>query len=159
MVFFHNPNEKNGYLSNWYMSKFVYNSVEFSSMEQYMMYSKALLFNDVEIAKLIMHTHDVARIKELGRAVRGFNNDVWTINRVRIVKEGLYAKFMQNDRLRERLLSTGNEILAECAVRDKIWGIGLSMKDERRFDTSKWRGENLLGICLMEVRDDIIRSQ
>ena len=44
-------------------------------------------------------------------------------------------------------------ILAECAVKDRIWGIGLSMKDENRYDKSKWRGENLLGYTLMMVRE------
>ena len=49
-------------------------------------------------------------------------------------------------------MATGDAMLAECAVQDHIWGIGLSMKDERRFDVSEWRGQNLLGYALMEVR-------
>ena len=48
--------------------------------------------------------------------------------------------------------STGTAILAECAVKDRIWGIGLSMKDLKRFDITQWRGQNLLGYALMEVR-------
>ena len=39
----------------------------------------------------------------------------------------------QNSKLREQLLSTGNDILAECAVQDVIWGIGLSMSDSKRY--------------------------
>ena len=50
---------------------------------------------------------------------------------------------------------TGEEIIAECAVKDRIWGIDLSMKDENRFSTDKWRGQNLLGKILMQVREDI----
>ena len=46
IICFHNPDEENGYLSNWYMSYFKVDGVEFSSMEQYMMYKKALCFND-----------------------------------------------------------------------------------------------------------------
>ena len=41
IICFHNPDEENGYLSNWYPSRFVADDVEFSSMEQYMMYRKA----------------------------------------------------------------------------------------------------------------------
>ena len=70
-----------------------------------------------------------------------------------IVYEGLLAKFSQNDELKDSLVNTGNVILAECAVKDRIWGIGLSMKDENRYDKSKWRGENLLGYTLMMVRE------
>lgn len=43
----------------------------------------------------------------------------------------------------------------ECAVNDLIWGIGLSMHDEARFDRRKWRGENLLGYALMLMREKI----
>ena len=50
IICFHNPDEENGYLSNWYPSRFVVDDVEFSSMEQYMMYRKACCFNDAEIA-------------------------------------------------------------------------------------------------------------
>ncbi len=42
--------------------------------------------------------------------------------------------------------------LAECAVQDKIWGIGLSMKNEKRFDMTQWKGQNLLGFSIMMVR-------
>ena len=60
-----------------------------------------------------------------------------------IVYEGLVAKFSQNEDLKKRLLETGNDVLAECAVKDRIWGIGLSMNDPDRHDMLKWRGQNL----------------
>lgn len=53
------------------------------------------------------------------------------------------------------MIVTGEAVLAECAVKDRIWGIGLSMKDERRFDLDAWKGQNLLGYALMEVRRDL----
>lgn len=46
VICFHNNNEENGYLSNWYPSTFTHNGITFSSMEQYMMYRKALSFGD-----------------------------------------------------------------------------------------------------------------
>lgn len=42
-----------------------------------------------------------------------------------------------------------------CAVKDRIWGIGLSMKDSDRLDQTKWQGQNLLGFTLMRVRDEL----
>lgn len=152
MICFHNPNEENGYLSNWYMSDFVVDAIKFSSMEQYMMYYKAMVFKDIESMKKILSTNDVAKIKKLGRLVKNFDDVVWDSVKVGIVERGLMAKFIWNSDLMAKLLATGDEILAECAVRDKVWGIGLSMKDPKRFDTSLWRGINLLGICLMNVR-------
>ena len=153
VICFHNPDEDNGYLSNWYLSKFIANDMTFSSMEQYMMYKKAECFKDKDTAKKILATDDVARIKALGRLVSNYNGSYWNGVRQIIVYEGLLAKFSQNEDLKERLKSTGNDILAECAVRDKIWGIGLSMKNSDRFDIDKWNGQNLLGYALMMVRE------
>lgn len=155
IICFHNPDEENGYLSNWYSSSFVMGNIVFSSVEQYMMYQKATCFQDGKIASQILNTDDVARIKELGRLVKGYDDSYWSGIRQMIVYEGLLAKFAQNAELKEQLLNTGDAILAECAVKDLIWGIGLSMKDPERFDQTKWRGKNLLGYTLMMVRDRV----
>ena len=155
IICFHKPNEENGYLSNWYLSRFIVNEITFSSMEQYMMYNKAIVFSDKEIAKQILETDDVSLIKDLGRKVKNYNDNYWNGVRQIIVYEGLYAKFSQNEELKKQLLSTGNAILAECAVRDLIWGIGLSMHDPDRFDRNKWRGQSLLGYATMRVREKL----
>ena len=143
IICFHNPDEENGYLSNWYRSYFKVNGIEFSSMEQYMMYRKAVCFNDRGSADKILETDDVAEIKALGRGVSGYDDHYWNGVRHVIVYEGLVAKFSQNEDLKEKLLGTGNDILAECAVKDRIWGIGLSMNDPDRHDMTKWKGSEL----------------
>ena len=155
IVCFHNPDEENGYLSNWYLSKFTVDDIMFSSMEQYMMYRKANCFHDDKIATQILETNDVAKIKALGRLVSGYDDHYWNGVRQIIVYEGLIAKFTQNPQLLQLLKNTKNDILAECAVKDKIWGIGLSMTDPDRFNPVKWKGQNLLGYALMMVRDKI----
>ena len=153
IICFHNPDEENGYLSNWYLSPFTFDEVSFSSMEQYMMYRKALTFGDDKVASDILITSDVAKIKALGRLVSGYDESSWNGIRQIVVYEGLLAKFSQNPELKVQLKSTGDAILAECAVKDRIWGIGLSMHDPNRFDRRKWQGQNLLGYTLMMVRE------
>ncbi len=155
VICFHNSNEENGYLSNWYHSDFMVDGMKFSSMEQFMMYRKAVCFHDNLIAKQILETEDVAAIKALGREVSNYDDHVWNGVRQITVYEGLLAKFSQNDDLKKKLESTGNAILAECAVRDRIWGIGLSMHDPRRMNPKQWNGKNLLGYTLMMVRDKV----
>ena len=155
VVCFHNPNEENGYLSNWYMSDFIIDGIKFSSMEQFMMYMKAVTFNDKRSADKILAVSDVAEIKELGRAVKDYKNVTWNGVRQVIVYKGLLEKFKQNTELRERLLATGDAVLAECSVSDIIWGIGLSMHDKDRFDLDKWKGRSLLGFALMQVREEL----
>ena len=127
---FHNPDEENGWMSNWYPSFFELGGFSFSSLEQYMMYSKAVL-------------------------VAGYNDVVWNGVRQIIVYQGLLAKFTQSAALGEKLKETGASVLAECAVHDKIWGIGLSMHDPNRYNMQKWQGQNLLGFSLMQVRAQI----
>lgn len=155
IVCFHNPDEENGYLSNWYQASFDISGIKFSSVEQFMMYRKAVCFNDDVVAAQILETNDAARIKKLGRLVSGYDDNYWNGIRQIVVYEGLLAKFSQNQELKERLTDTSNDILAECAVRDQIWGIGLSMKDPDRLNRTKWRGQNLLGYTLMMVRERV----
>ena len=136
IIGFHNPDEEYGFLSNWRLSDFVVSGIEFSSLEQYMMYQKAVVFKDEEIASQILKTNDVAEIKSLGRAVRNYDDHVWNGVRPILVYEGLTAKFSQNEDLKRLLKETDDAVLAECAVKDRIWGIGLS----DRLDRSKWQG-------------------
>ena len=155
IIGFHNPDEVNGYLSNWYLANFIVDGIEYSSMEQYMMHQKALMFNDNNIAEQIMNTTNVGKIKALGRSILNYNDTMWNGVRQVIVYKGLLEKFRQNSKLREQLLSTGNDILAECAVQDIIWGIGLSMSDTKRYELESWKGQNLLGFSLMLVRENL----
>ena len=155
VIGFHNPDEPYGFLSNWYLSEFTLDGITFSSMEQYMMYQKAVLFEDADVAEQILETDDVVIIKELGRKVSGYIDSVWNGMRQVIIYKGLLEKFRQNEDLGKALLNTGNNILAECAVKDRIWGIGLSMTDERRNEINAWNGQNLLGYSLMLVRDEL----
>lgn len=155
VICFHNPDEEYGFLSNWYLSTFTIKGRTFSSLEQYMMWCKAICFGDNEIAKKIIDTDDVALIKKLGRSVSKYDENYWNGVRQIVVYKGLIAKFTQNEELKLKLKATGNDVLAECAVKDNIWGIGLSMKDPNRFESSKWKGKNLLGYTLMIVRETL----
>ena len=158
IIGFHNPEEEYGFLSNWFLSDFRLDNINFTSMEQFMMYRKALCFHDQAIAKQILSIDDVARIKELGRLVGGYDDRIWSGIRQIIVYEGLLAKFSQNTDLRKNLLDTGDALLAECAVRDRIWGIGLSMTDPKRLEPAQWKGQNLLGYALMMARERIRKT-
>ena len=72
-----------------------------------------------------------------------------------IVKRGVKAKFKQNKDILEKLLGTGNELLAECSPYDKKWGIGIDIDDPDRLVMQKWKGQNFLGRILMEVREEL----
>lgn len=153
VICFHKPGEPNDYLSNWYCSDFILDGMRFNSVEQYMMYNKAITFGDTETAQKILNTNNFKLMKQLGREVHNYNDRVWSSIRYDVVKAGVLAKFSQNAGLAEKLLNTGNSLLAECAVRDRIWGIGLGMSNPDRFNPAMWKGQNLLGKVLMDVRN------
>ena len=71
VICFHNPEEENGYLSNWYLSNFMVDKVMFTSMEQFMMYRKADCFGDTDIVAQIMHTKNVLVSKNQGGVYQG----------------------------------------------------------------------------------------
>ena len=70
---------------------------------------------------------------------------------------GNWCTFNQNRDLREFLLSTGDSVLVEASPYDAIWGIRLAASSPEAQDPMKWRGRNLLGFALMEVRDELRR--
>ena len=139
-------------LSQWWECAFNINGVTYNTAEQYMMAQKALLFGDKETFNEIMTACTPNEFKALGRKVKNFSQDIWDANKESIVYEGNYAKFSQNNELRQYLLETGNLILVEASPYDTIWGIGMSQDDPNILDESKWRGLNLLGKTLMKVR-------
>ncbi|WP_136668192.1 NADAR family protein [Flavobacterium sp. H122] len=142
-------------LSQWYSSEFSINDMNFTSAEQWMMYSKAKLFNDNETMLAIIQEHKPNVLIKLGRRVKGFKEDIWLSKRREILYEGNYAKFSQDDNLKSFLKNTNKMILAEASSVDLIWGIGFSVNDLNRFDQNKWRGLNLLGEILMDIRAKI----
>ena len=142
-------------LSQWYPCVFEVDGVRYTSAEQYMMAEKAKLFGDEEIRAEILGTSDPKKCKSFGRKVKNFNKTVWDQEKRLIVSVGNFEKFMQNDDLRNFLLSTGDKVLVEASPTDRIWGIGLGKNNPYALDPVKWRGENLLGFILMEVRNEI----
>lgn len=140
-------------LSQWWECDFEKDGLKFGSTEHWMMYQKALLFNDIEIAKQILKVSTPGEAKTLGRKVANFDNDTWNEHRMNIVIEGNCLKFAQNEDLKTFLLNTKQRVLVEASPVDEIWGVGLSKNSNKINDPNNWRGLNLLGFALMEVRD------
>lgn len=139
--------------SQWYLSDFQVDGILYSCAEKYMMAEKARLFNDYETLEEILCAKDQPEIKALGRKIKNFNEEIWNKEKYNIVKKGNLAKFSQDKNLKEFLLSTEDKIIVEASPYDCIWGIGMSANDENITNPREWKGENLLGFALMEVRE------
>lgn len=144
--------------SQWYQSDFIIENRTYSCAEQYMMAQKALLFEDNRSFEQIMAASDPKEIKSLGRGVKGFDPVKWEEEKYGIVRKGNFAKFTQRPELRDFLLSTEGKILVEASPYDRIWGVGMGESNEDIINPLKWRGQNLLGFILMDIRDSIIET-
>lgn len=145
-----------------------------------MMHQKAILFGDEAIAVAILDADHPRKVKRLGRAVQGFDEEVWDREREGIVKRANWCKFtypvdvgnsagsedgpawklgvgkdakeVKTPSFRQVLLSTGNRELVEASPYDRIWGIGFREADAEQ-NRDSW-GLNLLGKALMAVREE-----
>jgi ribA/ribD-fused uncharacterized protein len=143
--------------SQWYPGPFEINDINYKTTEHWMMAQKARLFGDAEALQNIVATEKPIDAKAIGRTVQNFDADIWNSNAFEIVVEGNCHKFSANRDLREFLINTGNTIIVEASPTDAIWGIGLPQDSKDAFNPNKWRGTNLLGFALMEVRDQLTK--
>lgn len=139
--------------SQWWAAEFTVDGIKYPTAEHWMMAEKARLFGDNDRLAEILATRSPGKAKQIGREVRGFNQQIWEEKRSEIVVEGNFHKFNQHLQLKAFLLNTKKRVLVEASPADKIWGIGLDANHEFAAMPPKWRGLNLLGFALMEVRD------
>jgi ribA/ribD-fused uncharacterized protein len=141
--------------SQWWPSPFTVEGITYPTAEHWMMAKKALIFGDKENFDLILRANKPAMAKQLGRAVKNFDPAVWEAMAYELVVEGNLHKFSQSENLKNFLLNTGDRIIVEASPVDFIWGIGLSKDHAATRNPFQWKGTNLQGFALMEVRDII----
>jgi ribA/ribD-fused uncharacterized protein len=140
-------------LSQWYPAPFVDDDgVRYATAEHFMMVEKARVCGDARSVAAILADERPAVAKDLGRRISPYLADAWAVARFDVVVRGNRLKFAQHPALQTFLRHTGDRILVEASPSDRIWGIGLSATDADANAPSRWRGENLLGFALMEVR-------
>jgi ribA/ribD-fused uncharacterized protein len=140
-------------LSQWFPLPFTVDGITYANAEHWMMANKALLFGDIDSYEKILTAKSPKEAKALGRLVIDFDELVWKEHCYEIVKQGNIHKFNQHPAYAAVLLDTIDQILVEASPVDKIWGIGLAESDEDAIRPNLWKGQNLLGFALMEVRD------
>jgi ribA/ribD-fused uncharacterized protein len=156
-VLFYGVKNPNGHFSNFAFYPIFIDGRKYTCNEQYIMYSKALLFGDKDAMDKIMRTSNPAIMKSTGREVKGFDKKQWSAIIPTIADTCNMAKFSQHPELKMKLLATGNTLIADASPSDRVWGIGVDA--ERGKDVRTWRGENLLGKSLMRVRKRLQESE
>jgi len=140
--------------SQWYPSPFKVDGELFPTAEHWMMAAKAEVFGDKESRDIIMSNPNPDAAKRQGKLVKGFDPVEWDKHKFRIVVEGNSYKFSIPE-FWEKLMYTGDKVLVEASPYDPIWGIGMGVDHPNINNPAKWKGQNLLGYAVMEVRDNL----
>ena len=146
-----------GIFSNYYPCKFKAFGKTWRSSEQCFMWLKAKYFEDEETALAITRASRPSIAKLLGREVKNFDELEWYKVRYEKIYEAVFNKFSQNEELLRELLSDKykGKHFVEGSPYDRIWGVGIKWTDKAIADKDNWRGENLLGAVLDDVREKL----
>lgn len=141
--------------SNFYPCTFKLDDETWNCSEQFFMACKARCFDDLEIYYEIREARTPEVAKKLGRKIRGFNDKIWDKVKYEIMLTGVYAKFSQNEDLKEFILSPEFEgkDFVEGSPFDGVWGVKMDYTNPDIDNKNNWQGENLLGKVLNEVRE------
>lgn len=142
-----------GPFSNFAYSPFILDGIKWENTEAAFMFYKALHFKDNESMEKIKNETNPYKAKQLGRLVKGYVDSEWDSVRYKYMLKVNMAKYTQNSNLFDSLINTKDLILCEANGKDPIWGCGLYADNDKILDSSNWKGQNLLGKVLMEIRE------
>ena len=146
--------------SNFYPCSFTEGGKVWKNSEQCFMAKKAEYFKDMEILEEILKAETPEKAKKLGRKVKNFDAEKWSKVCFDKMYDAVYAKFSQNNDLKELLLSSDFEGkgFVEGSPFDAIWGVKMDWRNPDIDNEENWKGENLLGKVLTEIRDKFLEE-
>jgi len=126
---------------------FVLGGVRHANVEAYFQGAKSVgLPGHDDAMRLLAASVSPTEAFRIGRT-HGLRLD-WEAVKVEVMREGVRAKFTQDEGLRALLLSTGSVPLVQLKPGDACWGTG-----------AEGRGHNTLGVLLMALREALRRGE
>jgi ribA/ribD-fused uncharacterized protein len=155
ILFFFSKEPENKEFSSFYDTTFKLDDVEYKNAEQAFQAIRAKTFGDDESFKKILKSKSAQSAKSFGNKIEKFDEEVWNAQRDNVMRSILRAKFSQNPTIRKQLLDSGNGMIANADPRENYWGIGTSAGTSIAKNPAKWKGKNMMGKLLMELRDEL----
>jgi N-glycosidase YbiA len=140
-IYFYSTREEYGCFSNFSSHGFVLDELYWSTSEHYFQAQKFIGTPYLEKLRLVKTPKEVAK---MGRQKTLPLRPDWEKVKDNIMRNAVLSKFSTHKDIQEILLSTGNEELVENSPIDYYWGCG-----------ADGSGKNMLGITLMEVREQL----
>lgn len=110
-------------------------------------YFQAQKFLDYKHKHEILMTQSPMIAARIGRDQNRPLRPDWEIVKDDIMRKAVHAKIMQHAEVRELLFSTKDCQIVEHTTNDSYWG-----------DGGNGLGKNMLGIILMEIRDELLKD-
>ena len=145
---FYTTKTKHGCFSNFSRHPLILDGKFYPTSEHYYQ-SQKFATVDPAYAEEIRQAPNPKAAAELGRAQRtpAIRSD-WETVKDDVMRKVVKHKFTVHEACRKVLLSTKNEELIEDSPVDSYWGCG-----------ADGRGKNMLGVILMELRDEFRKNQ
>jgi ribA/ribD-fused uncharacterized protein len=140
-IYFYNIREQYGCFSNFSPHGFVLDELYWSTSEHYFQAQKFIGTPYLEKLRLVKTPKEAAN---MGRQRTLPLRSDWEDVKDNIMRKAVFSKFSTNKDIQGILLSTGNEKLVENSPIDYYWGCG-----------ADGSGKNMLGIVLMEIRQQL----
>ena len=130
----------------------LFDNQKYPTSEHYIQYSKAMLFGDSITANAILKADTPYEVKRLSYQINGVNREEWKEHGYEICLRGISEKFKQNPQLMNMLQATNGFILAE-ASNNRLWGMGVPLRDKDALTQSAWSSHGWLSNMLHDIRD------
>lgn len=141
VINFYSTREEYGCFSNFSAHPIRLKNKKWRTTEHYFQAQK---FPDTEYEEQIRLVASPMVAARMGRSRKVPIRKDWEKVKDNLMLEALRAKFTQHEDLKQILLETGDAMLVEHTKNDSYWG-----------DGGDGSGNNMLGILLMQVREEL----
>jgi ribA/ribD-fused uncharacterized protein len=155
ILFFFSKEPENKEFSSFFDTTFKIDDIEYKNAEQAFQAIRAKTFGDDDSFNKILKSKSAQSAKSFGNKIEKFDEEVWNAQRDTVMRSILRAKFSQNPAIRKQLLDSGNGMIANADPRENYWGIGTSAGTSIAKNPAKWKGKNMMGKLLMELRSEL----
>lgn len=143
-------NDRRDFLSMDYPCSFTYKDKRFTSVTQFLLYSKAKLFNCHQVADRILASYGRKQHYH-AQAIKVTEEKLWHDRKESFLFVANREKFTQSLELFALLLNTEKRSLYDCSGKEHDFYTGIEYSDSGEMPSS-WSGSNLSGQSLMNVR-------
>ena len=159
LIFAAKPVGEYDFLSSVYVHPFDYKGYRYTTAYQAIMATIASKFGNDEKAKEIRSIQDAADIDLTWDKLVGVTHAAWNLQLESLIIKVNRVKFAKGTELATKLLKTGDAQIAAVPPEnetDPFQGIGLTEENPDSTKPSKWKGKNVFGLALEQIREELV---